>query len=225
MRQSPTIQPAQRWIGSKVTDACSETPHKACSHSSSVPEISGMINSCGIPVETAVKLWRPYSIPHAKIHRQPWPFCASAANGTLSSRVSKLKDQCGFAGIKLPRRTLSLSLPLSAARLYECVSMSGLHESRAEKLLKEEAWGREEGRENKGQSRGEAQQERVGSSSEPNQVAKNERHPVCENQREKGFHSLLNTARSGGGKAVYSFSNASLSVCVWLSGNREVIER
>lgn len=101
---SLTIQSTQRWIGSTVSDACSATPHKACSHSFSVPEISGMINSCGIPVEMAVKLQRPHSIPHAKIHRQPWPFCASAANATLSSWVRKLKDQCDFAGIKLPWR-------------------------------------------------------------------------------------------------------------------------
>lgn len=99
------------WIGSKVSDACSETPHKACSHCSSVPEISGMINSSGIPVETAVKLQRPHSILHAKIHRQPWPFCASAASGTLSSWVSKPKDQHGFCGIKHPRLPLLLPLP------------------------------------------------------------------------------------------------------------------
>lgn len=117
MRLSLTSQPAQRWMGSKVSDACSETPHKTYSHSFSVPEISGMINICGIPVETAVKLQRPYSIPHAKIHRQPWPFCASAANGTLSSGVSKLKDQRGFVGIKLLWRTLYLPLSRSLSRL------------------------------------------------------------------------------------------------------------
>ncbi len=226
MRQSLTIQPAQRWIGSKVSDACSETPHKACSHSFSVPEISGMINSCGIPVETAVKLQRPYSIPHAKIHRQPWPFCASAANGTLSSWVSKLKDQWDFVGIKLLQCTLSLPAAFSP---FECMSMSGLHESKTEKLLTEEELGREKGKKQRTkQGWNTARMSREQFWVE-HQMGKNERHPLCENQREKGFHSLLNTAHSRGGKAVYSFSNASVSVyvcvCVWLGENKEVIER
>lgn len=58
---------------------------------------------------------------------------------------------------------------------------------------------------------------------------KNKRHSPCKNQEEKGFHSLLSTAHSRGGKAVYSFSNASVSVdvCVWVywAKNRVVIEK
>lgn len=38
-----------------------------------------------------------------------------------------------------------------------------------------------------------------------------------ESQREKGFHSLLNTTPSGGGRAVYSFSNKSECLCLWIS--------
>lgn len=60
-------------------------------------------------------------------------------------------------------------------------------------------------------------------------VKKNKRHSPCKNQEEKGFHSLLSTAHSRGGKAVYSFSNASVSVdvCVWVywAKNRVVIEK
>lgn len=198
----PARQPRQRWIGSKVSDACSETPHKACSHSFSVPEISEMINSCGIPVEMAVKLQPPYSIPHAKIHRQPWPFCASAANGTLSSWVCKLKDQCDFVGVKLLWCRRSVHVWASWKR-------------KKEKQRTKQGWST---------ASTSAEQLKV-----EHQMAENERHSLCENQRQKSFHSLLNTAHSRGGKAVYSFSNASVSVyvcvSVWLSENREVIER
>lgn len=226
MRLSLTSQPAQRWMGSKVSDACSETPHKTYSHSFSVPEISGMINICGIPVETAVKLQRPYSIPHAKIHRQPWPFCASAANGTLSSRVSKLKDQRGFVGIKLLWRTLYLPLSRSLSRLLSVTVCPRLSFMKVK--LKNSWWGgggqgREKGEK---QSRGETQREQVKSSSELNNKWQKMRGILSARiKREKGFHSLVNIAHSRGGEAVYSISKASVSVyvclCVWL-GNREV---
>lgn len=206
MRQSLTIQPVYCWIGSKVSDACSETPHKACSHSLFVPEISEMINSCGIPVEMAVKLQRPHSIPHAKTHWQPWPFCASAANGTLSSSVSGLKDQYNFVGIK---KLVRQSSCLPDLRARPCLGFGNVKDSRK----RERSTGGEEQRMN----RGETQRDRVESSSELKpQMAKNERRSVCENHREKGLHSLLNPAHSRGGKAVYSFSNAHVSVWVCL---------
>lgn len=137
MRQSLTIQPVQCWIGSKLSDACCETPHKACSHSLFVPEISEMINSCSIPLEMDVKLQHPYSIPHAKIHRQPWPFCASAENGTLSSSVSRLKDQCDFIQGK---KNVYSKLPL--CWLCEHVSVSELYGSETGKVQKKEKWWR-----------------------------------------------------------------------------------
>lgn len=137
MRQSLTIQPVQCWIGSKLSDACCETPHKACSHSLFVPEISEMINSCSIPLEMDVKLQRPYSIPHAKIHRQPWPFCASAENGTLSSSVSRLKDQCDF--IQEKKTYTANSLSVGYVSMCQCLSFM---EVKLEKVQKKEEWWR-----------------------------------------------------------------------------------
>lgn len=228
MRQSLTIQPVQCWIGSKLSDACCETPHKACSHSLFVPEISEMINSCSIPLEMDVKLQHPYSIPHAKIHRQPWPFCASAENGTLSSSVSRLKDQCDFiqGGKKRIQQTPSL------LAMWACVSVWALWKWNWKSPKKKEKWWRvkekwSQTRIKQGwnKTRTNGEQIRV----EHQMVKKNKRHSPCKNQEEKGFHSLLSTAHSRGGKAVYSFSNASVSVdvCVWVywAKNRVVIEK
>lgn len=205
MRLSLTSQPAQRWMGSKVSDACSETPHKTYSHSFSVPEISGMINICGIPVETAVKLQRPYSIPHAKIHRQPWPFCASAANGTLSSRVSKLKDQRGFVGIKLLWRTLylSLSLPQQAASVTVCPCLSFM------KVKLKNSWWGKQGREKGGKIKAgvkhsENKWRAALSCSFEQQMAKNEMHPLCENQEGERL-SLISqhSSQQGRGSSLF----------------------
>lgn len=205
MRLSLTSQPAQRWMGSKVSDACSETPHKTYSHSFSVPEISGMINICGIPVETAVKLQRPYSIPHAKIHRQPWPFCASAANGTLSSRVSKLKDQRGFVGIKLLWRTLHLPLSRSLSRLLSVTVCPRLSFMKVK--LKNSWWGggetrKREGRKTKqGWNTARTSEEQLWAEQ---QMAKNERHPLCENQEGERL-SLISqhSSQQGRGSSLF----------------------
>lgn len=94
--ESPAIQPVQCWIGPKVSDAYPGTPHKPRSRCLSVPETSEMINSCGIPFEMALKLQHPCSIPHAKIHWQPWPFCVLVVDPLChpqlaGSRINKIR--------------------------------------------------------------------------------------------------------------------------------------
>lgn len=209
MTQPLTTRLSWRWISSKVSDACSETAHKASRHSSSVPEISGMINSFGIHVETAVRLLRPYSIPHAKIHRQPWPFCASAANGTLSSWVSKLKDHCGFAGIKLQHCTFcpSISLPLLLQAVCERarVWVSGKYNS----------W--RDGRKNKGKSRAEKQWEQVENSSELSTKWQKIRSTHSARIRGRKAFTHYSTRLTAGEGRLFSFSNASVSVYVCIS--------
>lgn len=85
-------------MGCKVSDARSPTAHKT----HPVPEIlvlvlvGGLINTSGIPVGTAAKLRRPSLNPSCKNIKNmdnPDLFRAAAANGTLSSGVSALKDQ------------------------------------------------------------------------------------------------------------------------------------
>lgn len=63
----------------------------------------------------------------------------------------------------------------------------------------------------------ETQREWVGSSSPVENQMKKRESRALQSQREKGFHSLLNTTPSGGGRAVYSFSNKSECLCLWIS--------
>ena len=149
MRQSLPIQPAQRWIGSKVSDACSRTPHKACSRSFSVPEISGVINFSGIPVETAVKLQRPQFNPSCKNTSttltfrcicSKWHFVIPSEQAQGSTRFCW--DKTSMKNSLSLSLSLSFFLSLSVGLLAEHAAMFGLHENKTERPLKEERGGK-----------------------------------------------------------------------------------